>query len=324
MNIKIGENIKRLRRTKNITQEQLAEYLDVSITAVSKWERGETYPDITLLFPLAHYFGITLDELMGYDEEKIQAEIEEVKKQYLSVWTTDYVKAREIITKAYSDYPNDYWIMHYYMWHIAGDMADNKPEVLLAHKEEFEAICTKILAGCTEETIRLNAWNMRAKILHAEGKTDEALEIYEQKYPNFYHTKNQKKEQLFAKNTTEFKRYLRLNMYELSDFTINKKLKDIWFCNDVGTDEKVHMSFVLADAFAYMREQLSDDTLLLAEYSVLICLSGYLKHHGGTKEDKQLLTERRKNVADACNELAAKNPYVKEFINNRYHCDKLY
>jgi len=324
MNIKIGENIKRLRRTKNITQEQLAEYLDVSITAVSKWERGETYPDITLLFPLAHYFGITLDELMGYDEEKIQAEIEKVKKQYLSVWTTDYVKAREIITKAYNDYPNDYWIMHYYMWQLAGGAADNKPEVLLTHKEDFEAICTKLLAGCTEETLRLSAWNMRAKILHAEGKTDEALEIYEQKYPNFYHTSGQKKEQLFAKNTAEFKRYLRLNMYELSSFAIDKKLKDIWFCHEGSSADKAKKSFELADAFAYMREQLNDATLLLAEYHACICISNYLKYHGGSEEDKLNLTTRREKVVDACNELAGNDEYIKEFIKNRYHCNTLY
>lgn len=324
MNIKIGENIKRLRRTKNITQEQLAEYLDVSITAVSKWERGETYPDITLLFPLAHYFEVTLDELMGYDEEKIQADIEEAKKLYLSVWTTDYTKAKEIITKAYHDYPNDYWIMHYYMWSIAGDMADNNPEVLLANKDEFLSICDKMLAGCTEENLRINAWNMRAKILHAEGKTDEALEIYEQKYPNFYHTCGQKKEQLFAKNTAEFKRYLRLNMYELSGFAIDKKMKDIWFCHEGSADDKAKKSFALADAFANMRKQLSDDTLLLAEYHVCICISNYLKYHGGSEEDKQKLTARRKKVADACNELAKNDEYVKEFIKNRYHCAKLY
>ncbi|MBR7082755.1 MAG: helix-turn-helix transcriptional regulator, partial [Clostridia bacterium] len=46
MNITIGENIKRLRRERNVTQEQLAEVLNISTAAVSKWERGETYPDI--------------------------------------------------------------------------------------------------------------------------------------------------------------------------------------------------------------------------------------------------------------------------------------
>ena len=71
MKITIGANIKRLRREKGITQEQLAEAMNVSCAAVSKWERGETFPDVTLLQPLAFYFGVSLDSLMGYDKEKI-------------------------------------------------------------------------------------------------------------------------------------------------------------------------------------------------------------------------------------------------------------
>ena len=66
MEISIGENIKRLRLEKGITQEQLAEILNVSNAAVSKWERGGSFPDITLLFPLADYFEISVDELMGH------------------------------------------------------------------------------------------------------------------------------------------------------------------------------------------------------------------------------------------------------------------
>ena len=68
MNLNIGTNIKRLRLEKGLTQEQLAELLCVSTAAVSKWESKNTYPDITLLFPLASIFGVTIDELMGYDE----------------------------------------------------------------------------------------------------------------------------------------------------------------------------------------------------------------------------------------------------------------
>lgn len=54
MEINIGANIKRLRTAKNITQEQLSVQMNVTCAAVSKWERGETYPDITLLQPLAY------------------------------------------------------------------------------------------------------------------------------------------------------------------------------------------------------------------------------------------------------------------------------
>ena len=61
-----GENIRNLRHKKGMTQERLAELLSVSAAAVSKWERGDSYPDITMLFPLAKIFGVTIEMLMGY------------------------------------------------------------------------------------------------------------------------------------------------------------------------------------------------------------------------------------------------------------------
>ena len=209
MEMTIGANIKRLRTAKNITQEQLSVAMNVTCAAVSKWERGETYPDITLLQPLAYYFGVTLDELMGYDQEKVQAEIDDAIALYMKHFKSDYKKAREIIVKAYRDYPDNYRIMHYYMWNIGQDMADNDPAVLIAHKDEFLAICEKILEGCKEEALRLGAWNMRAKILHAEGKTEEALEIYKTKFADWYSTSEQKTEQLFSKDTSEYYFYVK-------------------------------------------------------------------------------------------------------------------
>jgi len=55
MNIMICDNLKELRKNKGDTQEDLAMFLNVSITAVSKWERGECYPDIELLPKIAAY-----------------------------------------------------------------------------------------------------------------------------------------------------------------------------------------------------------------------------------------------------------------------------
>lgn len=62
----IGNNIKRLRQNKGITQEQLGEVLGVSSQAVSKWENEIALPDILALPKLADYFGISIDEVMGY------------------------------------------------------------------------------------------------------------------------------------------------------------------------------------------------------------------------------------------------------------------
>lgn len=62
----IGKNIKKLRTAKNITQEQLASSLHISNQAVSKWEKEQAFPDISLLPMLADFFGVTMDELFGY------------------------------------------------------------------------------------------------------------------------------------------------------------------------------------------------------------------------------------------------------------------
>ena len=61
--------IAELRKSKGISQEQLAELLNTSRQAVSKWERGESYPDIDRLKDLAVFFGVSIDYLLGYDVE---------------------------------------------------------------------------------------------------------------------------------------------------------------------------------------------------------------------------------------------------------------
>ena len=65
-NLKIGQKIKAKRRERELTQEELANILGVTKAAVSKWENGESYPDITMLPQIAQLFRITMDELFDY------------------------------------------------------------------------------------------------------------------------------------------------------------------------------------------------------------------------------------------------------------------
>ena len=62
------EKLQELRKEKNLTQEQLAEQLYVSRTAISKWESGRGYPSIDSLKELSKFFGISLDDLLSGDE----------------------------------------------------------------------------------------------------------------------------------------------------------------------------------------------------------------------------------------------------------------
>jgi transcriptional regulator with XRE-family HTH domain len=65
MNLRIAENIRRLRQEHNLTQVLLADRLGVSCQAVSRWENETTYPDIELLPTIAAFFGVTVDYLLG-------------------------------------------------------------------------------------------------------------------------------------------------------------------------------------------------------------------------------------------------------------------
>jgi transcriptional regulator with XRE-family HTH domain len=77
MNISIDENLKKLRKQKGNTQQQLAEHLNMSVQSVSKWECGEGYPDITLIPAIALYYNVTSDQLLGMEEHCIKAKINE-------------------------------------------------------------------------------------------------------------------------------------------------------------------------------------------------------------------------------------------------------
>ena len=63
-----NEKLQELRKQKNLTQEELAEALFVSRTAVSKWESGRGYPNIDSLKAIAKFYGVTIDELLSGDE----------------------------------------------------------------------------------------------------------------------------------------------------------------------------------------------------------------------------------------------------------------
>ena len=76
--IKLGEKIKSLRNQKNISQEVLANYLGVSFQAVSKWENGNTMPDVTMIPAIASFFGISTDELFDFNLFEMEKQVEAI------------------------------------------------------------------------------------------------------------------------------------------------------------------------------------------------------------------------------------------------------
>ena len=108
MQMEMGKTIARLRREKGITQEQLAKAVGVSAPAVSKWETGQSYPDITLLPPLARFFGVTLDALVAYAPALTDAERDALTEGASEVFARDGYDAGIARCEALMrEYPDD-------------------------------------------------------------------------------------------------------------------------------------------------------------------------------------------------------------------------
>lgn len=136
------------RKEKGITQEQLAAHIGVSKASISKWETGQSYPDITFLPVLAAYFAISIDELMGYSPQMERAEIAKLYDRLASDFASlpfDAVIAEcaALIKKYYASFPLLLQIVKLYANHfmLAGTPAQQ--EALL---HETVTLCERIQA----------------------------------------------------------------------------------------------------------------------------------------------------------------------------------
>ena len=154
MQLLIGENIRRLRRELDVTQECLAKHLGVSTQAVSKWERGEACPDITLLPGLAGFFGVSLDDLMGMDTlretEEIDKLIAQAKRNLELLQSAESI---EPLQAALRRFPNHYGLMHWLGQCLCE--ADNfdvppLPPEQQPRRQEATALFERVLAHCTD------------------------------------------------------------------------------------------------------------------------------------------------------------------------------
>ena len=100
-------NLKKYRIAKDLTQEEVAEFLGITAQSVSKWERGESYPDITFLPALANIFETSVDLLIGMDAvraEETRYNIHNTAVEYQK--NGEYDKAEKTYREALLTYPN--------------------------------------------------------------------------------------------------------------------------------------------------------------------------------------------------------------------------
>ena len=108
MKFDFGDNLKKLRNSKDLTQEQVAELLNVSKQSISRWENNITYPDISFLPILASFYCITVDSLLGADYESNKAILNEYNlKRSEAHHLGNMQDAFELSQELYVRFPNE-------------------------------------------------------------------------------------------------------------------------------------------------------------------------------------------------------------------------
>lgn len=111
MKVKLSENIKKFRKERKMTQEQLAEAMGVSVSAVYKWESNQSVPDIHLILGMAELFHTSTDVLLGYEWRSNH--VREVLERIITLKKAeDYEKATAEVEKALKNYPNNFDIVY--------------------------------------------------------------------------------------------------------------------------------------------------------------------------------------------------------------------
>ena len=180
MKIPLAENIKRFRKERKLTQEQLAEALDVSIGAVSKSESSLSVPDITLIIELANFFETSLDVLIGYDWKQgyLGKTIEEIKSYRRKKLFDQGIKE---VDKALTKYPNQFELVYESAIFYALAGVEQKSDKAYERSLELHQRALELLSQNNNPDISdISIKNDMAGIYIALKKHDKAIELLKQ------------------------------------------------------------------------------------------------------------------------------------------------
>ena len=171
----IGRKIRELRKGMGLTQEQLSESIGISFQAVSKWENGITMPDISTIPMLASFFGISIDELFGYNLKEIELEIEEIVTEAVKYRESDCKRSRAILEKGLEKYPDNEILLNNLLY-------------VITEPDETIAVASKLVSRSGQSDIKFDALRFMAYAYKKKGELDAAESAIEQ-IPEIYFTK---------------------------------------------------------------------------------------------------------------------------------------
>ena len=148
MKVLLSEQLKKLRREKGNTQEDLANHLGISTQAVSKWEREEGYPDITLLPAIASFYNVSVDDLLGVGKIEKEKKLLAYRKKHEELFRNGKSSDRVALWReAQQEFPNDLSVLYELMYALfAADRNANADEII--------ACGERILHESTDQSLR--------------------------------------------------------------------------------------------------------------------------------------------------------------------------
>ncbi len=158
MTLEFGKNLKRLRHQNDMTQDELAQKLSLSVQAISRYETGVAYPDIEMLPVIAGYFGVTVDSLLGVSSEARIRRMDEYTAELRKL--TDRKDRLNLLRKQHAEFPEE--------WRIVSDMIYEMiyiPECINEMREMVE----DALKNCNE-----NLWRENIIFSYLRAEPDEA------------------------------------------------------------------------------------------------------------------------------------------------------
>ena len=236
MKLNIGETIKRLRKEREITQEEFAEILGVSCQSVSRWENNSCYPDIELIPTIAAFFGISTDRLMGVDEVAEKKAVDRYLQDFQAAISVGSIEDCIRIARAgVAEFPNNYALLNKLMYALfaIGDDTANIPD-WKANREKYDAeivaLGERIMKYCPDADIKYEATD-RLAFHHCEmGRKQQGRAIYESFPPMIYCREWSLKWALSEdEELSHWRRFILQSYYALSD--------GLWQLEDLVSDE---------------------------------------------------------------------------------------
>ena len=187
MELKIGDKLKKLRCSRDLTQEEVAAHIGISYQAISKWERGNGYPDITMLPTLANYFGVSVDELIGMDEISSAQRLDDINQKWQENRALgNHKENAELMRNALKIYPNNALLL--IQLSASLERLDGTEKEKKEYLRESILLHEQILRYCDDSEIRGAALFNISDAYYRYGDYEKAVE-YAAKLPNLFKTR---------------------------------------------------------------------------------------------------------------------------------------